>query len=63
VATALILAAFAASFMVPAIRARTTPAPGARPTNQAKTDADAANRLRKAALACLELTGKLAPGR
>ena len=42
VATALTLAAFAASFVVPAIRARTTPAPGARQKNEAKTDADAA---------------------
>ena len=42
VATALILAAFAASFVVPAIRARTTPAPGTTPTDDAKTEADAA---------------------
>ncbi len=41
VAAALTLAAFAASFMVPAIRARTAPAPGARPKNETKTDADA----------------------
>jgi hypothetical protein len=41
VATALILAAFAASFVVPAIRARTAQAPGARPRGNAKTDADA----------------------
>jgi hypothetical protein len=42
VAAALTLAAFAVSFVVPAIRARTAPAPGARPKNEAKTDADAA---------------------
>ena len=42
VATALILAAFAASFMVPAIRARTAPAPSATSKNEARTDADAA---------------------
>ncbi len=42
VATALTLAAFAASFVVPAIRARTAPASGARHENEAKTDADAA---------------------
>jgi hypothetical protein len=41
VATALTLAAFAASFVVPAIRARTAPAPGARPKDEAKADADA----------------------
>jgi predicted MFS family arabinose efflux permease len=39
VATALTLAAFAASFIVPAIRARTAPAPGTRPEDDAKTDA------------------------
>ena len=42
VATALTLAAFAASFVVPAIRARTvpaTPAASVRPGNEAKTDA------------------------
>ena len=38
----LILAAFAASFAVPAIRARTTPARSASPKNEARTDADAA---------------------
>jgi hypothetical protein len=42
VAVALTLAAFAASFVVPAISARTHPAPGATPKNEAKTDADAA---------------------
>ena len=42
VATVLILGAFAASFVVPAIRARTTPAAGATQKNEAKTDADAA---------------------
>jgi predicted MFS family arabinose efflux permease len=41
VATALTLAAFAASFVVPAIRARTAPTPGARPKDEAKTDFDA----------------------
>ena len=41
VATALTLAAFAASFVVPAIRARTAPASGARPKDEAKTDFDA----------------------
>ncbi|HEX2818556.1 MAG TPA: hypothetical protein VHO07_00070, partial [Streptosporangiaceae bacterium] len=40
-ATALTLAAFAASFVVPAIRARTPPVAGTRPKNDAKTDADA----------------------
>jgi EmrB/QacA subfamily drug resistance transporter len=39
VATALTLAAFAASFVVPAIRARSAPAAGARPKDEAKTDA------------------------
>ena len=41
VAAGLVLAAFAASFIVPAIRARTAPAAGARPDEAAKTDADA----------------------
>jgi EmrB/QacA subfamily drug resistance transporter len=41
VAAALTLAAFAASFVVPAIRARTTPAPSNGPRDEAKTDADA----------------------
>src|SRR6202453_2490438 len=41
VATALTLAAFAASFVVPAIRARTAPTSGARPKDEAKTDFDA----------------------
>jgi EmrB/QacA subfamily drug resistance transporter len=41
VATVLTLAAFAASFVVPAIRARTAAAPGTRPKEDAKTDADA----------------------
>jgi hypothetical protein len=41
-AAALTLAAFAASFVVPAIRARTAPAPGARPANEARADAGAA---------------------
>ena len=40
-ATALTLAAFAASFVVPAIRARTAPTSGARPKDEAKTDFDA----------------------
>jgi predicted MFS family arabinose efflux permease len=43
VAAGLTLAAFAASFVVPAIRTRTAPAPGARPKNEAKTDADVGN--------------------
>jgi hypothetical protein len=42
VATALILAAFAASFLVPAIRARTTSVSSASPKNQTKNDAEAA---------------------
>ena len=41
VAAALTLAAFAASFVVPAIRARTVPAAGGGPKNEAKADADA----------------------
>ena len=41
VAAALTLAAFAASFVVPAIRPRTVPAPAARHENETKTDADA----------------------
>jgi EmrB/QacA subfamily drug resistance transporter len=41
VATALTLAAFAASFVVPAIRARSAPASGTRPKDEAKTDFDA----------------------
>jgi hypothetical protein len=40
VATVLTLAAFAASFVVPAIRARTAAAPGTRPKEDAKADAD-----------------------
>jgi len=41
VAAALTLAAFAASFVVPAIRARTAPGTGARAKDEAKTDFDA----------------------
>ena len=41
VAAALTLAAFAASFVVPAIRTRTAPPPGTRAKDDAKTDADA----------------------
>jgi EmrB/QacA subfamily drug resistance transporter len=41
VAAGLTLAAFAASFIVPAIRARSAPAAGARPDEAAKTDFDA----------------------
>jgi len=36
-------AAFAASFVVPAIRTRTRPAPGARPKNEAKNRRDRRN--------------------
>nr|MDQ2812118.1 MFS transporter [Actinomycetota bacterium] len=42
VATGLTLAAFAASFVVPAIRTRTTPAAGVTPKSEVRTDADAA---------------------
>jgi EmrB/QacA subfamily drug resistance transporter len=41
VAAALTLAAFAASFVVPAIRARSAPVSSARPKDEAKTDFDA----------------------